>query len=105
MRYVHWTDRAKARLRSIETYLKKNASPQIAKQEIEKILRRSHQLSEPPDTGHKVKGYEDSPLREVLIRPYRIIYWPKATQIDVITVMRYGRLFELDLAEFGETKH
>lgn len=100
MREVHWTDRAKARLRSIEAYLKENVSPKIAQQEVEKILRRSMQLGEPPDTGHKVKGYEDTGLKEVLIRPYRIIYLPKDKQIDVITVMRYRRLFEIDLADF-----
>lgn len=100
MKEVHWTDRARARLRSIETYLEDNASRAIAQQEVAKILRRSQQLSVPPDTGHKVKGYEDTPLREVLIRPYRIIYLPKDNQVDVITVMRYRRLFEIDLAEF-----
>lgn len=102
---VHWTDRAKARLRNIETYLNTHAGSEIAQQEVGKILKRSAQLSKPPDIGHKVEGYEESRLREVLIRPYRIIYLPKTTQIDVITVMRYGRLFQMDLDEFSETQH
>ena len=100
MKSVHWTDRAKARLRNIEHYLKEHASDKIAEQEVGKILRRSRQLGVPPDTGHRVKGYEDTELREVLIRPYRIIYLPKDTQVDVITVMRYRKLFEIDLIEF-----
>jgi toxin ParE1/3/4 len=92
-------------LKSIETYLIDKTSPKIAKQEVEKILRRTQQLSELPDTGHKVKGYEATQLREVLIRPYRIIYLPKESQVDVISVMRYRRLFEMDLADFSKTKH
>ncbi len=100
MKAVHWTDRAKSRLRSIEAYLKEKAGPKIAKQEVSKILKRSQQLGESPDIGHRVKGYEESELREVLLRPYRIIYLSKENQIDVITVMRYRRLFEIDIAAF-----
>lgn len=81
MKEVHWTDRAKARLKNIETYLTEKASPKIAKQEVAKILRRSQKLSSPPDTGHKIKGYEATPLREVLIRPYRISTFLKKAKL------------------------
>jgi addiction module RelE/StbE family toxin len=94
---VHWTDRAKARLRAIQQHISKDSS-QAARTEIEKILRRSWQLAEPPEVGHPVPGYDIAELREVLIRPYRLIYRIQDTQIDVITVLHYRQLLPGDLA-------
>jgi len=93
---VQWTDRAKARLRAIEQHIAKD-SPQSARREVEKILRRSWQLADPPEIGHPVPGYEAAELREVLIRPYRLIYRLGETQIDVITVLHYRQLLPTDL--------
>ncbi|MGK0441907.1 MAG: plasmid stabilization system protein ParE [Pseudohongiellaceae bacterium] len=70
---VYWTDRAKARLRDIQDHIAQD-SVQAARKEVEKILRRSWQLSESPDIGHQVVDYADADLREVLVRPYRLIY-------------------------------
>jgi toxin ParE1/3/4 len=97
---VRWTDRAKARLRAIEQHIAKDSS-QAAKAEIEKILRRSLQLAELPKTGHTVPGYDVAGLREVLIRPYRLIYRIQGNQIDVITVLHYRQLLPGDLAKLN----
>jgi addiction module RelE/StbE family toxin len=93
---VHWTNRATARLRAIQNHIAKD-SPQSARTEVEKILRRSWQLAEPPEIGHPVPGYDATELREVLIRPYRLIYRLQETQIDVITVLHYRQLLPADL--------
>jgi toxin ParE1/3/4 len=93
---VHWTNRATARLRAIQQHIAKD-SPQSARTEVEKILRRSWQLAEPPEIGHPVPGYDAEELREVLIRPYRLIYRLQETQIDVITVLHYRQLLPADL--------
>jgi plasmid stabilization system protein ParE len=93
---VYWTDRARARLRAIQKHIGKD-SPQNARNEVEKILRRSWQLAEPPEIGHPVPGYEDAGLSETLVRPYRLIYLIKSTQIDVITVLHYRQLLPQDL--------
>lgn len=63
-----------------------------------KILRRSARLAEPPDTGHVLRGYEAIHLREVLVRPYRLIYRAQGEQIDSITVLHYRQLLPGDLA-------
>ncbi len=93
---VYWTDRAKARLRAIQEHIAKD-SPRSARNAVEKILRRSLQLANPPEIGHPVQGYEETVLREVLIRPYRLIYCVKATQVDIITVLHYRQLLPEDL--------
>jgi len=93
---VHWTDRAKARLHSINDYLTEQ-NPQAAKKVTETILRRSAKLANPPEIGHKVKGYENTDLREVLARPYRLIYRVKTDQVDIATVLHYRQLLPTDL--------
>jgi len=93
---VHWTDRAKARLHAIQQYIAKD-SPQSGRSEVEKILRRSWQLANPPEIGHPVPGYDEAELREVLIKPNRLIYCLRGKQIDVITVLHYRQLLPSDL--------
>jgi plasmid stabilization system protein ParE len=95
---VTWTDRAKARLRAIQVHIARD-DPSAARNEVEKILRRSWQLSRPPEIGHVVPEYEQqSDLREVLVRPYRLIYCVKKDQVDIITVLHYRQLLPGDLA-------
>jgi plasmid stabilization system protein ParE len=45
----------------------------------------------------KWRGYEGTDLREVLIRPYRLIYRVKKHQIDVVTVLHYRQLLPSDV--------
>jgi len=93
---VQWTKRAKARLREIESYITKD-NPKAARDVVEKLLRRSWRLADLPDIGHEVEGYEGTDLREVLIRPYRLIYLVKKHQIDVVTVLHYRQLLPSDV--------
>ena len=82
---VHWTNRAPRR-QAIRDHIAEN-NPAAAQREVDKILRRSVRLEAPPDTGHVLQGYEAIPLREVLVRPYRLIYRVQGEQIDIITVL------------------
>ncbi|MEM1156010.1 MAG: type II toxin-antitoxin system RelE/ParE family toxin [Pseudomonadota bacterium] len=93
---VNWTARAKARLKSIHHHIEQD-NPTAAQAEIEKILRRSWQLAESPDIGHPLMGYASANLREVLVRPYRLIYRREDTHVDIITVLHYRQLLPLDL--------
>ena len=93
---VHWTDRAKTRLKSIQAYIAED-SPQAALQLIDRIVTRSARLGELPQLGHQVPEYKRDDIREILERPYRIIYRIKPDQIDVITVMHYRQLLPQDV--------
>jgi plasmid stabilization system protein ParE len=92
---VHWTDRAKTRLRLIHDYIASDA-PLVAPQVIERLLARSYQIGEAPYAGRQVPEYQREDLREVLERPYRIIYCILPNRIDVITVMHYRQLLPGD---------
>ena len=65
---VHWTDRAKTRLKLIHDYIAHDA-PLVAPQVIGRLLTRSRQIGEAPYTGRQVPEYQREDLREVLERP------------------------------------
>ena len=93
---VHWTNRARARLKLIYEYINEE-SPRSAIQMVDKITTRSLQLDSLPNLGRQVPEYRRSDIREVHERPYRIIYKIKPEQIDVLTVMHYRQILPADV--------
>ena len=91
MKNVFWTPEARARLEDIESYIAKD-SPTAAKEMIAAILSRTRQLKITPLSGRKVPEYPQEELRELLERPYRIIYRIKPGQVEVLTVMHVRQL-------------
>lgn len=91
MRLVAWTPEALARLDDIEAYIA-NDSPFAAKDVIARLLARSRQLETAPLSGRTVPEYPRDDLRELLERPYRIIYCIAPERIEIITVMHYRQL-------------
>lgn len=71
-------------------------SPVYAKRMVDKITRRSEQISDFPMSGRKVPEYESDDIREVIENPYRIIYRIKPDQIDVLAVVHGAQLLSLD---------
>ena len=95
---VHWTDRAKRRLTLIHDYIAKDA-PLVAPHVIERLVRRSMHIGKVPYAGREVPEYQREDVREVLERPYRILYHITPARIDVITVMHYRQLLPDDLTQ------
>jgi len=83
---VHWTNTAEAHLDAIYAYIAQD-SKTYALRIVDRITRRSQQISELSLSGRKVPEYELDQIREVFSGPYRIIYHIKADQIDVIAVI------------------
>ena len=94
---VHWTDRAKARLRLIHDYIAHDA-PLVAPQVIERLIDRSRQIGA-AYAGRQVPEYQREDLHEILERPYRLIYRILPDRIDVITVMHYRQLLPSDITQ------
>ena len=88
---VYWTNRAKARLRLIYNYIAED-SPKMVLQIVDRVTTRSQQLRDIPRSGRQVPEYNRPDIRELLERPYRIIYKIKASQVDVLTVMHYRQV-------------
>jgi toxin ParE1/3/4 len=87
---VQWTDTAQGHLDAIYHYIAQN-SPEYAKLMVDRLTRRSQQIAEFPQSGRVVPEYEMEQIREVIESPYRIIYYIKPDQIDVLAVVHAAR--------------
>ena len=88
---VHWTQNAVEHLVNIYEHIALN-SPTYAKGMVDKITRRSEQITGQPLSGRKVPEYQAEDIRELIEKPYRIIYRIKSDQIDVLAVLHGARL-------------
>jgi toxin ParE1/3/4 len=99
MTTVHWTPEAKTRLRAIEAYIAKDTSAS-AHAVVQRILARTRQLNTVPFSGRQVPDYRREELRELLERPYRIIYRVTASRVEILTLMHYRQLLPDDPDHF-----
>jgi toxin ParE1/3/4 len=83
---VFWTETAVENLSAIYTYISQN-SPKYATRIIDRITRRSQQIVNFPLSGRIVPEFETEEIREVIEGSYRIIYYIKPEQIDVLAVI------------------
>ncbi len=87
---VHWTDTAQGHLDAIHHYIAQN-SPEYAQRMVDRLTRRSQQIAEFPQSGRVVPEFQMEQVREVIESPYRIIYYIKPHQIDVLAVVHAAR--------------
>lgn len=95
MTVVYWTPEALHRLRELESYVSQQ-SPGVALDLVARILLRTRQLGLSPQSGRQIPEYQDRHLRELLERPYRIIYRDLPEKVVIISVMHYRQLLPTD---------
>jgi addiction module RelE/StbE family toxin len=88
---VYWTLNAIKHLTNIYEYIALN-SPTYARRMVDRITQRSEQISTQPFSSRKVPEYETEDIRELIEKPYRIIYRLKQDQIDVLAVIHGAQL-------------
>ncbi len=88
---VHWTHNAIEHLANIYAYVALN-SPVYARGMVDRITRRSEQLADHPFSGRRVREYDTEDIREIIEKPYRIIYKIKANQINVLAIIHGAHL-------------
>lgn len=94
---VVWSEEAAQCLRAITRYIAQD-SPTAARKVAARLLLRSRQLAEPPLLGRPMREYPDTGLRELLERPYRLIYRVHDTHIEIVTVKHYRQRLPDDAA-------
>jgi len=80
------TDTAAGHLGAIFAHIAMD-SPQYAKRMVDRLTRRSQQISDFPLSGRRVPEYDVDRIREVMEGPYRIIYHIKPDQVDFLAVI------------------
>ena len=64
---------------------------------IDRLTKHSEQIAAFPRSGRMVPEYEAPDIREVIERPYRIIYRIKADQIDILALVHGAQLLPPEL--------
>jgi toxin ParE1/3/4 len=88
---VHWTHTAIAHLFAIYEQIARDA-PIYAQRIVDRLTRRSEQIATFPQSGRMVPEYGAPDLREVIERPYRIIYRIREDHIDVLAVVHSAQV-------------
>ena len=83
---VEWTDNALEQLWAIHEYIARS-SPEYAQRVVDRLTRRTQQIRHFPLSGRVVHEYNAPQIREVIEGSYRIIYYIKPDQIDVLAVI------------------
>ena len=83
---VHWTRAAELHLAAIYDYIAQH-SPEYARQIAGRLTSRSAQIALFPLSGRRVPEFDVDQTREVIDGAYRIIYYIKPDQIDVLAVI------------------
>jgi len=92
MKTIYWTQESLNKLEDIESYIVAQEAAEAAKSLIKRLTERVEQLNRAPYSGRKVADYEDDQVRELLERPYRIIYLLTEETIHILSVMHYRQL-------------
>lgn len=83
---VNWTETAEEHLDTIYAHIAHDSTT-YALRTVDRITRKSQQIGAFQLSGRRVPEYDIDQIREVFLGPYRIIYYIKPDQIDVIAVI------------------
>ncbi len=87
---IEWTAVAIRDLDSLLNYISQD-SEIYAISFIEKIITAVEKLEDFPEIGRIVPEANDSNIRELLFRDFRIIYRIKDEQVQIVTIIRASR--------------
>jgi toxin ParE1/3/4 len=93
---VLWTDNAISQLIGIYDYIARD-SAFYAQRMVDRLTRRSQQIGDFPGSGRLVPEYEMPDIREIIEKPYRIIYRVTVDQIDILAVVHGAQLLPPEL--------
>jgi plasmid stabilization system protein ParE len=93
---VFWTPVARQRLAEIEARIAEN-NPAAARRIAARLVQRSYALRNPPVLGKRMPQYREADVRELLVRPFRVIFRVLPDRIEILTLMHYRQLLPSDL--------
>ncbi len=87
-----WSPRSLRDLESIRDYVAAD-SPRYATLVVARIIQGVERLASFPESGRVVPERSDPQLREVIVRPYRVVYRLRPGVVEIATAFRASRLF------------
>lgn len=88
---ILWSPQALHDLESIREYIARD-STLYADLVVRRIVAGVDRLASFPESGRVVPERGDPKIREVIVKPYRIVYRRQPTEVEIVTVFRASRL-------------
>lgn len=82
-------------LENIIGYYNEQGVPDVGSNFTQAIIEHIQVLSKHPDIGRVVPEFEQEHIREIIHKPFRVIYQRNASSIEIIRVWRSERLLVL----------
>jgi len=92
---VRLTDSAINDLRELLLYYEEQLVPQVGQLFVVEILDRIETLIDNPDIGRVVPEFSTDNIRELIHKPFRVVYLRESSTIFIIRVWRSERILEL----------
>ena len=92
---ISLTDSAVNDLRELHLYYEEQLVPQVGQQIVAEIFDRIETLADNPDIGRVVPEFATDNIRELIHKPFRVVYLREPTSIFIIRVWRSERILEL----------
>jgi addiction module RelE/StbE family toxin len=92
VRPIFWSPRSVDDLAQIRDFISRD-SEHYADLVIARILAAVERLESFPESGRIVPEFRLTEIREVLVRPYRIVYRVGRDRVEVVTVVHAARVF------------
>ena len=86
-----WSPRAIADVESIRSYIAMD-SPTYADLVVRRIVASVERLATFPESGRMVPELGRSEIREVIVRPFRVVYRTRGGRVEIATVFHGARL-------------
>jgi toxin ParE1/3/4 len=97
VRVVLWTKQAQADLAAIRAFISQD-SPHYASVIVSRVIAATDRLAPFPESGRAMPEFEDPLVREVVDRPYRIVYrLVGIDEVHVLTVHHSSQSFPEEL--------
>ena len=82
-------------IESIINYYNEQGVSDIGNNFVKAIIEHIQVLSEHPDLGRVVPEFEQEHIREIIHKPFRVVYQRNVNSIEIIRVWRSERLLVL----------
>ena len=89
------SDSAVNDLRDLHLYYEEQQVPQVGQRFVVEILDRIETLSDNPDIGRVVPEFATDNIRELIHKPFRVVYLRERSSVFIIRVWRSERILEL----------
>jgi addiction module RelE/StbE family toxin len=88
---VIWSPRAVADIESIRAYIARDSTSH-ADIVVRRIVAAVDRLASFPESGRVVPEFGRSSLREIIVRPYRVVYRLRGGAVEIAAVIHGARL-------------